>query len=148
MGVLLWRGFTLDAVMAQCFGNEEDDCTKGRQMPVVCTPFLFIFKILQISPLFYFIYLSFLYRTNIQEITLLISLVSALRLADAPLPHYLVSIGDADTASSRRRLRVEARSQSERQELRGGVFWGGWVDLLAFVLGLRLKYLLCCFLLC
>ena len=52
-------------------------------------------------------------------------MVSALRLADAPLPHYLVSIGDADTASSRRRLRVEARSQSERQELRGGVLRRG-----------------------
>lgn len=35
MGVLLWRGFSLDAVMAQCFGNEEDAATKGRQMPVV-----------------------------------------------------------------------------------------------------------------
>ncbi|KAJ8481612.1 hypothetical protein ONZ45_g15252 [Pleurotus djamor] len=34
MGVLLWRGFTLDNVMAQCFGNEEDICGKGRQMPV------------------------------------------------------------------------------------------------------------------
>jgi hypothetical protein len=35
MGVLLWRGFTVDAAMAQCFGNEEDAATKGRQMPVV-----------------------------------------------------------------------------------------------------------------
>lgn len=35
MGVLLWRGFTIDAAMAQCFGNEEDVGTKGRQMPVV-----------------------------------------------------------------------------------------------------------------
>lgn len=35
MGVLLWRGFTLDNVMAQCFGNEEDISGKGRQMPVV-----------------------------------------------------------------------------------------------------------------
>jgi hypothetical protein len=35
MGVLLWRGFTIDAAMAQCFGNEEDTSTKGRQMPVV-----------------------------------------------------------------------------------------------------------------
>jgi TPP-dependent pyruvate/acetoin dehydrogenase alpha subunit len=35
MGVLLWRGFSLDAVMAQCFGNEEDTSGKGRQMPVV-----------------------------------------------------------------------------------------------------------------
>ncbi|PPR02841.1 hypothetical protein CVT24_002319 [Panaeolus cyanescens] len=34
MGVLLWRGFTLDSVMAQCFGNEEDTSGKGRQMPV------------------------------------------------------------------------------------------------------------------
>ncbi|KAK1236229.1 hypothetical protein PQX77_000517 [Marasmius sp. AFHP31] len=34
MGVLLWRGFTLDNVMNQCFGNEEDFCGKGRQMPV------------------------------------------------------------------------------------------------------------------
>jgi len=35
MGVLLWRGFGIDAAMAQCFGNEEDMGTKGRQMPVV-----------------------------------------------------------------------------------------------------------------
>ena len=35
MGVLLWRGFGVDAAMAQCFGNEEDAATKGRQMPVV-----------------------------------------------------------------------------------------------------------------
>ncbi|KAG1721028.1 hypothetical protein EDB19DRAFT_1774605 [Suillus lakei] len=35
VGVLLWRGFTLDRVMAQCFGNHEDS-GKGRQMPVVC----------------------------------------------------------------------------------------------------------------
>ncbi|KAG7088193.1 hypothetical protein E1B28_012210 [Marasmius oreades] len=34
MGVLLWRGFTIDNVMNQCFGNEEDFCGKGRQMPV------------------------------------------------------------------------------------------------------------------
>ncbi|KAF8895471.1 thiamine diphosphate-binding protein [Infundibulicybe gibba] len=34
MGVLLWRGFSLDSVMAQCFGNEEDTSGKGRQMPV------------------------------------------------------------------------------------------------------------------
>ncbi|KAI0081613.1 hypothetical protein K474DRAFT_1768528 [Panus rudis PR-1116 ss-1] len=34
MGVLLWRGFTYDEVMAQCFGNEADAATKGKQMPV------------------------------------------------------------------------------------------------------------------
>ncbi|KAF9468624.1 branched-chain alpha-keto acid dehydrogenase E1-alpha subunit [Collybia nuda] len=34
MGVLLWRGFGLNNVMAQCFGNEEDTSGKGRQMPV------------------------------------------------------------------------------------------------------------------
>ncbi|KZW03819.1 branched-chain alpha-keto acid dehydrogenase E1-alpha subunit [Exidia glandulosa HHB12029] len=34
MGVLLWRGYTLDSVMAQCLGNQEDIATKGRQMPV------------------------------------------------------------------------------------------------------------------
>ncbi|KAJ3794515.1 branched-chain alpha-keto acid dehydrogenase E1-alpha subunit [Lentinula aff. detonsa] len=34
MGVLLWRGFGLDNVMAQCFGNHEDTSSKGRQMPV------------------------------------------------------------------------------------------------------------------
>ncbi|KAF9077490.1 branched-chain alpha-keto acid dehydrogenase E1-alpha subunit [Rhodocollybia butyracea] len=34
MGVLLWRGFGLDNVMAQCFGNHEDTSGKGRQMPV------------------------------------------------------------------------------------------------------------------
>ncbi|KAF7299672.1 2-oxoisovalerate dehydrogenase subunit alpha [Mycena chlorophos] len=34
MGVLLWRGFGIDNVMAQCFGNQEDTSGKGRQMPV------------------------------------------------------------------------------------------------------------------
>ncbi|EJD53501.1 branched-chain alpha-keto acid dehydrogenase E1-alpha subunit [Auricularia subglabra TFB-10046 SS5] len=34
VGVLLWRDFTLDSVMAQCLGNREDTSTKGRQMPV------------------------------------------------------------------------------------------------------------------
>ncbi|KAL0960980.1 hypothetical protein HGRIS_005977 [Hohenbuehelia grisea] len=33
MGVLLWRGYTLDKVMAQCFGHSED-LGKGKQMPV------------------------------------------------------------------------------------------------------------------
>ncbi|KAI3616294.1 branched-chain alpha-keto acid dehydrogenase e1-alpha subunit [Moniliophthora roreri] len=33
VGVLLWRGFTLDNVMAQVFGN-QNDFGKGRQMPV------------------------------------------------------------------------------------------------------------------
>ncbi|KAK3925890.1 2-oxoisovalerate dehydrogenase subunit alpha, mitochondrial [Frankliniella fusca] len=32
-GVLLWRGFTLDQFMNQCYGNCEDE-GKGRQMPV------------------------------------------------------------------------------------------------------------------
>jgi len=36
MGVLLWRGFTVNDVMSQCFGNENDKSGKGRQMPVVC----------------------------------------------------------------------------------------------------------------
>ncbi|WVQ79282.1 hypothetical protein IAT38_001378 [Cryptococcus sp. DSM 104549] len=31
---LLHRGFTLDSLMAQCFGNVEDHGTKGRMMPV------------------------------------------------------------------------------------------------------------------
>ncbi|TFK40771.1 branched-chain alpha-keto acid dehydrogenase E1-alpha subunit [Crucibulum laeve] len=34
MGVLLWRGFSLENVMNQCFGNELDTSGKGRQMPV------------------------------------------------------------------------------------------------------------------
>ncbi|KAF5389286.1 hypothetical protein D9757_003404 [Collybiopsis confluens] len=34
MGVLIWRGFSLDNVMAQCFGNRQDTSGKGRQMPV------------------------------------------------------------------------------------------------------------------
>ncbi|EIN12930.1 hypothetical protein PUNSTDRAFT_50148 [Punctularia strigosozonata HHB-11173 SS5] len=34
MGVLLWRGFGIEAVMNQCFGNEGDTSGKGRQMPV------------------------------------------------------------------------------------------------------------------
>jgi 2-oxoisovalerate dehydrogenase E1 component alpha subunit len=35
MGVLVWRGFGLDNIMNQCFGNEADTSGKGRQMPVV-----------------------------------------------------------------------------------------------------------------
>ncbi|KAK7048553.1 2-oxoisovalerate dehydrogenase subunit alpha [Favolaschia claudopus] len=34
MGVILWRGYGLDAIMAQCFGNMDDTAGKGRQMPV------------------------------------------------------------------------------------------------------------------
>ncbi|KAJ7069567.1 branched-chain alpha-keto acid dehydrogenase E1-alpha subunit, partial [Mycena amicta] len=34
MAVLLWRGFGIDNVMAQCFGNQDDTSGKGRQMPV------------------------------------------------------------------------------------------------------------------
>ncbi|KAI0269880.1 thiamine diphosphate-binding protein [Gloeopeniophorella convolvens] len=34
LGVLLWRGWGIDKAMAQCFGNEEDMSSKGRQMPV------------------------------------------------------------------------------------------------------------------
>ena len=33
VGVLLWRGFTLDDIMNQCFSNAMDT-GKGRQMPV------------------------------------------------------------------------------------------------------------------
>lgn len=32
-GVLIWRGFTIDNIMNQCFGNSLDP-GKGRQMPV------------------------------------------------------------------------------------------------------------------
>lgn len=32
-GVLMWRGFSLDSFMNQCYGNEHDE-GKGRQMPV------------------------------------------------------------------------------------------------------------------
>ncbi|KAH9990807.1 thiamine diphosphate-binding protein [Russula vinacea] len=34
LGVLLWRGWGIDDAMAQCFGNEQDRASKGRQMPV------------------------------------------------------------------------------------------------------------------
>ncbi|KNZ46758.1 2-oxoisovalerate dehydrogenase E1 component, alpha subunit [Puccinia sorghi] len=33
-GILLWRGCSLDYLMAQCFGSVEDKSSKGRQMPV------------------------------------------------------------------------------------------------------------------
>ncbi|KAF7979198.1 hypothetical protein HWV62_43128 [Athelia sp. TMB] len=33
-GILLWRGFGLHNIMSQCFGNEDDTSSKGRQMPV------------------------------------------------------------------------------------------------------------------
>ena len=36
-GVLLWRGYGIARFVAQCFGNDEDTATKGRQMPVVST---------------------------------------------------------------------------------------------------------------
>ena len=32
-GMALHRGFSLRTWLAHCFGNEEDTCTKGRQMP-------------------------------------------------------------------------------------------------------------------
>lgn len=32
--VLLHRGFRLSALMAQCFGNVEDEWSKGRMMPI------------------------------------------------------------------------------------------------------------------
>lgn len=32
VGVLLWRGFELQDLANQCFGNKGDNC-KGRQMP-------------------------------------------------------------------------------------------------------------------
>jgi len=34
VGVLLWRKLPVEEYMAQCFGNDEDKATKGRQMPV------------------------------------------------------------------------------------------------------------------
>lgn len=33
VGVLIWRGFEIDKLMAQCYGNSED-LHKGRSMPV------------------------------------------------------------------------------------------------------------------
>ena len=33
VGVLMWRGFSLDQFMDQCYGNNAD-LAKGRQMPV------------------------------------------------------------------------------------------------------------------
>jgi len=33
LGTLMWRGFTLDQFMNQCYGNAEDK-GKGKQMPV------------------------------------------------------------------------------------------------------------------
>lgn len=30
----MYRGFSLNSIMAQCFGNVEDTGTKGRQMPI------------------------------------------------------------------------------------------------------------------
>jgi len=35
MGILLWRGFGLDEVMAQCLGTVNDTSSKGKQMPIV-----------------------------------------------------------------------------------------------------------------
>lgn len=32
-GVIMWRGFTLDNMMDQCFGNNNDK-GRGRQMPI------------------------------------------------------------------------------------------------------------------
>ncbi|PCH39731.1 thiamine diphosphate-binding protein [Wolfiporia cocos MD-104 SS10] len=34
LGVLMWRGFTIDNMMNSCFGNCEDPCTRGKQMPM------------------------------------------------------------------------------------------------------------------
>jgi len=71
MGVLLWRGFTIDAAMAQCFGNEEDTSTKGRQMPVVGK-----------------LVLSSLYR--------LMTVYSAFRVSETSLSYHLFSACHSD----------------------------------------------------
>ncbi|KAJ8957254.1 hypothetical protein NQ318_007818 [Aromia moschata] len=34
VGVLLWRGFTLQQFVDQCYGNKDDTSGKGKQMPV------------------------------------------------------------------------------------------------------------------
>ncbi|KAI0726248.1 branched-chain alpha-keto acid dehydrogenase E1-alpha subunit [Fomitopsis betulina] len=34
LGVIMWRGFTLADMMNSCFGNCEDPCSRGKQMPM------------------------------------------------------------------------------------------------------------------
>lgn len=96
MGVLLWRGFTIDAAMAQCFGNEEDTSTKGRQMPVVgktCGGF-----------------------------SLSITVHLAFRVSETSLPYHLFSTCYPDPSSCRCRLCDKARPSTPGKELRSCVF--------------------------
>ena len=83
MGVLLWRGFTIDAAMAQCFGNEEDAATKGRQMPVVGNT----------CGIFY---------------CRLTTIHLALWVSETPLPYHLFHACHSNPASRRGRLRDKA----------------------------------------
>ena len=99
LGVLLWRGWGIDAAMAQCFGNEQDKSGKGRQMPVVYALFNHFFTTL----------------TRVPHV--------ALGFSRTSLPHDLIPTGHTDPPSCRSRLRASARSSAAGQELCRSLFW-------------------------
>lgn len=96
MGVLLWRGFSLDKVMGQCFGNQEDVCGKGRQMPIVRHPWFAPFGSVADRPIVTW------------RLFAIIFLNLALWLPRAPFSHDFFAFGDTDSSSSWGRLRLEA----------------------------------------
>lgn len=100
MGVLLWRGFGLNAVMAQCFGNEEDKATRGRQMPMVRKTRTYISNYKRLN--------------NLTQLFLLF--LSAFWIARTPLPHDFLAARHSDTASGWSGLRVEARPKTKGKE--------------------------------
>lgn len=100
VGVLLWRGFTLDRVMAQCFGTHEDS-GKGRQMPVVC----------------YLASMSIPY-SEFTDIPL------AFRLHTASFPPDIISTRNSNTTSCWGWLCTETRPRETLQECGLRIFWG------------------------
>jgi hypothetical protein len=102
MGVLLWRGFGLDNVMAQCFGTEEDTSGKGRQMPVVSTFQSLLNVLSQLGP-------------SPRPL--------ALWLYKASFPHNIVATRDTDSSSGRSGLRSPPNTLPTPSFHRSMLFW-------------------------
>ena len=122
MAVLLWRGFTYDQVMAQCFGNYEDTGTKGRQMPVVSN-FLW-HRVLPTYPIVHHPWWCFRRESwGWRSINLFVRWL-AFRFKSFAFPYYFITFGYTNPTSGRRSLRSETRSFEKREELRGGLLRG------------------------
>lgn len=79
----MWRGFSLVDMMNSCFGNCEDPCSRGKQMPMVAR--------------------KFPRRTCIA-----LTRAAALRFSQVPLPSDILTTCNADTAGSRCCICIEA----------------------------------------